>query len=207
MITTPNIKINPRNGISDPENMYKMVPYRDGDLVTVEGPGPSRTSMISYQWPTTWMTLKPSKSNWPNHTSYSRYQNRGTKTSRNWDTECPFREVKRTLTTPQNDLDCSKKMNRISSLNLTTENTKIAEINFSTKILRQDLPTNTKGERSELSVGKGMENSYCRVCPLVIQMSAYVPYVHNPEVHGRFYGLDLKKEIVVLYNKPCMSLD
>ena len=30
-----------------------------------------------------------------------------------------------------------------------------------------------------------------------------VPYVRNPGVHGRFYGLDLKKEeIVVLEKKP-----
>ena len=35
----------------------------------------------------------------------------------------------------------------------------------------------------------------------------YVPYVHNPGVHGRFYGLDLKKEMVVLENKPWRSLD
>ena len=26
----------------------------------------------------------------------------------------------------------------------------------------------------------------------------HVPYIYNPEVHGIFYGLDLKKEMVVL---------
>ena len=26
----------------------------------------------------------------------------------------------------------------------------------------------------------------------------FVPYVHNPRVHGRFYGRDLKKEMVIL---------
>ena len=29
-----------------------------------------------------------------------------------------------------------------------------------------------------------------------------VPFVHNPGVHERFYGHDLKKEIVVLENMP-----
>ena len=30
---------------------------------------------------------------------------------------------------------------------------------------------------------------YCQACPLV-----YVPHVHNPGVHERFYGLDLKRK-------------
>ena len=32
-------------------------------------------------------------------------------------------------------------------------------------------------------------------------------YVHNLGVVGRFYGEDLKKEMVVLQNKPWRSLD
>ena len=35
----------------------------------------------------------------------------------------------------------------------------------------------------------------------------YVRYVHNPGVHGRFNGLDIIKEMVVLENKPRSSLD
>ena len=41
-------------------------------------------------------------------------------------------------------------------------------------------------------------------------MLAYIficAYIHNPRVHGRFYGLDLKKELVVLENKPLRTLD
>ena len=34
----------------------------------------------------------------------------------------------------------------------------------------------------------------------------YVAYVHNPEVHGRFDRLNLKKEMVVLGEKPWRSL-
>ena len=29
-------------------------------------------------------------------------------------------------------------------------------------------------------------------------MSVYVPKVHNPGVYGRFYGLNIKREMVVL---------
>ena len=33
----------------------------------------------------------------------------------------------------------------------------------------------------------------------------YVPYIHNPGVHGRFYELNIKKEMVILENKSCWS--
>ena len=45
---------------------------------------------------------------------------------------------------------------------------------------------------------------------IYIYMLAYIficAYIHNPRVHGRFYGLDLKKELVVLENKPLRMLD
>ena len=46
------------------------------------------------------------------------------------------------------------------------------------------------------------------MCVLCVFVSIYVPYFHNPAVHGRFYGLDFKKrEMVVLENKPWRSLD
>ena len=40
-------------------------------------------------------------------------------------------------------------------------------------------------------------------------MSVYihVPYVHNLGVHGRFYGLNLKTEMVVIESRPWQSLD
>ena len=34
-----------------------------------------------------------------------------------------------------------------------------------------------------------------------------VPHIHNPGVHGKFYGLGVKKEMIVLENKPWRSLD
>ena len=39
------------------------------------------------------------------------------------------------------------------------------------------------------------------------RMSVYVQYVHNLGVHGRFYGLDLKMETVVLETRQCRTLD
>ena len=38
-------------------------------------------------------------------------------------------------------------------------------------------------------------------------MCVCVLKVHNPGVYGIFYGLDLKKEMVVLENNPLRSLD
>ena len=44
-------------------------------------------------------------------------------------------------------------------------------------------------------------------CPHARMRYMCVPYVHNPGVHGRFYGLDLKKEMVALENKQWGSLN
>ena len=60
-------------------------------------------------------------------------------------------------------------------------------------------------------LGDGWRKSYCRSCPYVvvyiyIYMCVCVLYVHNLGVmHGRFYGLNLKREMVVLENKPWRS--
>ena len=43
--------------------------------------------------------------------------------------------------------------------------------------------------------------------PSDLSITLYVPFIHNPGVHGRFYRLNLKMEVVVLENKPCRSPD
>ena len=61
--------------------------------------------------------------------------------------------------------------------------------------------------------GGGWKTSYCCACLYVVYMSVYVCVytcvlcVYNLGVHGRFYRLNFKMEMVVLENKPWRSLD
>ena len=55
--------------------------------------------------------------------------------------------------------------------------------------------------------GGGWKTSYCRAGPYVIYIGMYVLYVHNLGVRGRFYGIDIKKEVIVFGGKPWRSLD
>ena len=50
---------------------------------------------------------------------------------------------------------------------------------------------------------------FCKVkkINIYIYISWNVPYAHSPGVHGRFYGLDLETEMVVLENKLKSFLD
>ena len=68
------------------------------------------------------------------------------------------------------------------------------------------------GEQSEPSVVRWMENFVLLDMPvcgiyMLVYVCVCVPYVYNPAVHGRFYGLYLKMEMIVLENKPWRSLD
>ena len=49
------------------------------------------------------------------------------------------------------------------------------------------------GKRSESAEGRRMENLVFHACRMWYIYSVYIfSYIHNPGVHGRFYGLDFK---------------
>ena len=55
--------------------------------------------------------------------------------------------------------------------------------------------------RANVALSGEVEISYCRACLYVVQ------YIHNSVMRRRFYGLDLKKEMLVFENKPWRLLD